>query len=105
MLLGGTFEKRQCRTASHHVELLVQVGLAADQCPKHVELRRRGLVVVRDDKRSDALGSLVDEEHARLVERLDLIEASLQVLERGTGLVQAPEKDADDHSSGSAHGS
>ena len=70
-----------------------------------LELRRHLLVVVGDDDRPDPLRDLVDQQGSRRLERLQVFEPAPEIVERRRRLVEAPEDDADDHSSGSAQGS
>ena len=57
------------------------------------------------DDGADALGRLVDEEDARRFERLELVETLPERFEARACLVEPPEEDPDDHSSGSSVGS
>jgi len=88
-----------------HVEFLVEVGVAADESSQLVELRGRRLVLLGDDERSDALGCVVEQKRAGGVERLELRDPVAELLERPRPLVETPEENPDDHSSGGVQGS
>ena len=70
-----------------------------------LELRRERVIVLGDHERSDPLGCLVQEQGAGGRQRLELVERVAEILERRRRLVEAPEDDADDQSSGSGQGS
>ena len=86
------------------IELLVEVRFAADEGAQLVELAGRRLVLVRHHERPDPLRRVAHEQHARRGERLEVVERLAERLDRGAPLVEPPEDDPDDHSSGSSHG-
>ena len=92
------------RRSRQRIELLVEIGLASDEHAQLVQLAGSALVLLRHDERPDPLRRLVDEQHARRIERLEALERVAEPLERRAALVEPPEHDADNHSSGSSHG-
>src|SRR5262245_45824945 len=81
------------------IELLVDVGLGADQLANAVEAGRQ---VVTERDQTEALRRLVPDPGRR---RDRLRQLLLELVHRRLGVEQAPEQDADDHSSGGAQGS